>query len=395
MLQAINERGERIIPSNFSAKEIKLLRQQTFYCPICKEKVIIRAGPKVIPHFAHLATSTCVTVKTNETNYHKQAKIQLFNWLQLQQFPVQLEKYLRPIKQQTDIFVKYKRENYAIEFQNSQLVAEDFINRINGYKRLNINSLWLIGTKRLKQVALFTFRIPASFQSLINVPSVHDPSNIIFYCPYEKRFTILTDLYFVSTNLVFALPHYIPIQRATFHHLFLQTNFPQKKLLQLWLEKKKSFRLSVYPVYGQERQFRQWLYEKKLHVEQLPSIIHLPIRLQFKLNSPLWHWQSKLVINKLNPLRVGAVIHQDDCIKEIIPYVAEYDKTIAKAVIEQYFTYLEAGKWFVKVNQYEWRKLRSFRFYRYIEDALIGDQLFIQHLIREMCAKKMLYTHKC
>src|SRR5699024_12473256 len=43
-----------------SQDKIKHIRYRTnFYCPTCEEKVIVRAGPHMIPHFAHYSKSKC------------------------------------------------------------------------------------------------------------------------------------------------------------------------------------------------------------------------------------------------------------------------------------------------------------------------------------------------
>lgn len=391
VLQAINEQGKSIIPSKYPRNELKKLRKQAFFCPICKEKVILRVGSKVIPHFAHHPTSTCESARTNESIYHKRAKFQLYQWLQKQQIPVQLEKYIAQIQQQADLLSKYHDRQIAFEFQSSHISSEQFKMRTDGYHRVNITPIWLIGANRLKKVAPYTYRISHSFLPLINDHPHQNQSNLRFYCPNKKRLTILADLHFIRPNLAVALPHHFSLQHVSLNKLFMKSFIPQEKLLRIWLDKKRSFRLSPHSVYGREFTFRKWLYEKRLHVERLPSVIHLPVRLQFKLTVPIWHWQSKLVINVLHPLSIGSKIHISKCLKEIIPYVKEYDEKEAKAIVNQYFTYLTAGKWFRRVNQNEWQKIRQIRFYRYIEEAIEGDQQFINFVIKTSSTKRVLY----
>src|SRR5699024_9824024 len=110
LLQALNDRGEFIIPSTLTDLELKALRKQSFYCPECKEKVIIRAGPQVRAHCAHLPESSCSLNYGGESDYHKQAKVLLYQLLKNQFYPhVYLEKYLPNINQRPDILIKTKK----------------------------------------------------------------------------------------------------------------------------------------------------------------------------------------------------------------------------------------------------------------------------------------------
>ncbi len=52
MLQAKNKRGKMISLVSLSKAEIKELKNQdSFFCPACKEQVMIKAGLKKYPSF--------------------------------------------------------------------------------------------------------------------------------------------------------------------------------------------------------------------------------------------------------------------------------------------------------------------------------------------------------
>lgn len=384
VLQALNDRGRRIIPSNMTLKELDELRKKTFYCPICKEKVIFRHGPKVIPHFAHQRTSTCTAAKTNESVTHKRAKLQLFHWLQKQQFPVQLEKYFPAIKQRSDVYVEDKQRKLALEFQSTVIQTDDFRRRSEGYKAIGLTPVWLIDRNCLKTVLPFTYRISSRFLPLIETFPEQEPSKLLFYSAEQKRLTILTDIHFVTATKLIAFPQDIPLHEASLDHFFLNRAFPPSTLLKLWLKEKRHFRLASYPVYRRERQFRKWLYEKGFYIEQLPAAIHLPIRLQHKMNVPIWQWQTKLVLNVLHPLPIGNTIHVNRCVNVLLPFVNGKDPNIAREVFREYMKLLTAGKWFKRKDDNVWLKVRYFRFYRYIEEAVAGDERFMRHLAQEM-----------
>src|SRR5699024_9228468 len=134
-----------------STKEITILRKEKFYCPQCLERVMIRAGPKTIPHFAHHRHSNCPSHK-GESEYHETGKLILFQWLKQQQLHVQLEAFLPGIKQIPDILVTINNKRIAIEFQCSKIRVSDIIQRNKGYEKLKIIPIWILGEKLLKRI---------------------------------------------------------------------------------------------------------------------------------------------------------------------------------------------------------------------------------------------------
>src|SRR5690606_12920483 len=96
--------------------------------------------------------------------------------------------------------------------------------------------------------------------------------------------------------------------------------------------------------FGNELNWRRWLYAKGLHLEQLPSIVYLPSRQQYKMIVPLWQWQSYLVINVLIDIDVGKVIPIKRCLREIDPYIKKMYVKDAKQIIYEYFNQLASVK---------------------------------------------------
>lgn len=378
MLQAIDEQGKQIIPSLLTKREITELRKCTFYCPQCHEEVIIRAGPKVIPHFAHHPKSTCIISSSGESSYHKLAKVTIFNWLKKQHMNATLEKYLNVINRRPDLFIERAKQNIVIEFQSATISATELAKRNESFKKLNIIPIWILGNNQLKHTSPFTYRISYPFHELLH--DKVETTRLIYFCPYKQLFTVLNDLYFSNLHHAVAHSRIVSINDIKFSDLFKANYLSQRQLYKIWYDKKKTFRLSTYKVYGRELQYRKWLYYKGLHVEQLPSIIHLPIRSQYKMNIPIWHWQSKLVLNILEPLKKGTKVCVNRSMKEILPYVNKRFIHDVKEIIEQYFSLLEKAKIIKKLNQEDWVKNRDIRYHRYIEQSLKADQLLMDYL---------------
>lgn len=384
MLQALSERGELITPAKLSRAEIKELRQQLFRCPECHEKVIIRAGPRVTPHFAHLPESTCSLNRHGESNYHKRAKLLLFNWLQKQKYPkVHLEKYLPTIKQRPDILLETKKGQVAVEFQSATTSPIEISERNQGYASENIFPLWILGKNQFKNNRQhYSYRINSFHQQFIKEYGKENTTSLLYFCPEKSEFTILNDLYFYRANDALAKSRTLSLHECSnIRQLFTNRSLSKQVLLRHWYFEKKRLRTSPHRVTGKELQFRKWLYEKRLHLEQLPSIIHLPIRSQYRMNAPLWHWQSKLIIDLLDPLPIGASVTSEQCEQVIYEYAKKEMNSNLKDVINEYFYYLQTARLFKLVRYDEWIKTRDFRFHSYIEASLRADRLLIHYLL--------------
>ncbi|MCT8140391.1 hypothetical protein H1D32_23445 [Anaerobacillus sp. CMMVII] len=109
MLVAQNEEGKFLSLSslNLQKEELLELRQRKkFFCPVCYEEVIIKLGTKQAWHFAHKRKLSCIDEMEGETTYHIEGKKLLFNWLKNQELDVELEPYLKEVKQRPDLLVR-------------------------------------------------------------------------------------------------------------------------------------------------------------------------------------------------------------------------------------------------------------------------------------------------
>lgn len=383
MLQAKNEAGKFITPSLLPKEKLEKIRKTQFYCPTCNGPVILRAGPKTIPHFAHRAHGNCPTLHTGESHYHKQAKLLLYKWLHTQSFrEIYLEKYIPTIQQRPDILFKTERSRVAIEFQQVTTSTEEISKRNSGFTKEGIFPLWILGESLLQTYDSYRKTISLSFfqQQFIQNYLPQGPTQLIYFCPYKKRFTIIYDLLFTSQQRTLAKCRKIPLKQATLRSLFPRCFFPRNTLLSLWYKEKKTFRTSPHRVRGKEFQFRKWLYKNHLHVEQLPAIIHLPIRLQYIMEVPLWHWQTKLVLKLLHPLPKISQITLADCLSLLEGMVHPKRKEQLPQLVEEYFQYLIELKILKQIDRTTWRKVRPIRFFTYIEESLRADRLLLHYL---------------
>lgn len=383
MLQALNKHGDLILPSKLTLQEVNNLRNELFYCPHCKDKVIIRAGPKVIPHFAHLPKSSCRMNGTGESKYHQQAKLLLYAWLQGQSFQkVYLEKYIPKIKQRPDILIETGSRVIAVEFQSATISPNDIYARNDGYARANIFPLWILGKNQLpkRHRSAFHHELNTFTQIFIKQYRKQGPSQLLYFCPMSEQFTTLNDIYLYRPNRALAFKQTRGLHDVHLRQLFFNNKLSKHYLYNHWYREKQRFRLASYRVHGRELRFRQWLYEQGLHVEQLPSVIHLPISSQYKMSVPTWHWQSKLVIELLHPLPIGSTITTSMCKGIMKHYINKRFIKDIQNIIKEYFIYLQTSRIFIEIGDGIWKKTREFKFHRYIEQSLRADRLLIDFL---------------
>ena len=119
---------------------------QKYYCPICKEELILKRGNINAPHFAHFKNSQCViAMEDGESNEHLIGKEQLLNFIDKRNTHV--EKYLSEINQRPDLMY----QKLAFEFQCSPISRKRLAERIAGYHKLHMKSLWILGSNYRKR----------------------------------------------------------------------------------------------------------------------------------------------------------------------------------------------------------------------------------------------------
>lgn len=316
MLQAKMENGKLLLAAELPAGEISKLKEKKhpFYCPVCKEPVILKAGTKVIPHFAHRSVNHCPATEGGEGLYHYRGKLLLYRWLKRQHLDVALEQYVPEINQRPDLLLHIRGKIIAIEYQCAQIPQEEVYLRIDGYTKAGIIPIWILGANRLKRRTSIHYRVDqmtimCTYQFLPENPKV-----IYYFCPNTLQFILLSDLYLTQGNQAIAKLKTDRINKLTFKDLFHFDAFSNPELFRLWKKEKKHFRLKQRKrAYGTELAWQQWLYAKGTSIDFLPSVIHLPISSQYRMRTPLWNWQSRLCLELIDPLPIGGELPLKAC----------------------------------------------------------------------------------
>ncbi|MBB1122412.1 competence protein CoiA [Limosilactobacillus albertensis] len=122
-----------------------------YYCPGCRQRVILRRGKYKISHFAHQKGSDC-GASEGETVEHLRGKKQIYQWALKKGWQPRLEVYLPSIAQRPDILLKIDGQRVAIEFQCSPLSLERLLERNKGYQQEKIRVWWVLGSPYFRKL---------------------------------------------------------------------------------------------------------------------------------------------------------------------------------------------------------------------------------------------------
>lgn len=116
-----------------------------YYCPICKQLLILKSGDLRIKHFAHLNNCSLKDHEA-ETVEHLAGKIHLQQKFKLAGYNGNLEQYLPLLRQRPDLLLDLTSgKKLAIEYQCAPLTVEALCQRTQGYLTHGIQCWWILG----------------------------------------------------------------------------------------------------------------------------------------------------------------------------------------------------------------------------------------------------------
>lgn len=293
MLQAVTKQGERIILALLTKTEITNIRSKlNFYCPICNQMVIVKAGSKQIAHFAHKQQNSCEFSGGGEGAYHEHGKLDLYQWLRKHNLDPELEKYFPEIKQRADLFFRIGGKKVVIEYQCARISVTSIIKRTKGFQSLRITPIWVLGGNRFKRKAKGSLYITSTELHFIQRLSSKKALQLLYYCPNQKQFALFHNLMLTGRKETLGNLTFIALKDCRLTQLFPLFKEPS---YQLWQKEKEYLRINI-PIQANklERQWREWLYLKKQSTQTMSAWIHLPVPDQWKMTVPPWNWQSRL-----------------------------------------------------------------------------------------------------
>ncbi|WP_265456185.1 competence protein CoiA [Enterococcus sp. HY326] len=261
MYVAKNSRG--VLVNLLQIEKSQPLIKETYYCPACRQKLILKAGNVKQRHFAHCAKKTCESFSEGETAEHLAGKALLFNWDQ----EAQLEVSLASIGQRADVLLP----QLALEFQCSPLSTAKLEKRVAGYKKMNLQQWWLTG-ERLKEGVL---RQGSSHFCLFNQTfGVH----FWHLNTSKKSIELYTHLLTMSKQKSFKRKIF-NFQEQPLSQIFGDRNSVPSIVCSTkkdWQQQKLSVQKKLYYCLPEILQIQQALYRRGSHLLQLPEILFAP-----------------------------------------------------------------------------------------------------------------------
>lgn len=380
MLQAKSNNGAFVTLARLTVPEIENIRKNhQFYCPSCNQQVIIKAGTKIIPHFAHLSKVNCPSNEGGEGAYHEKGKLMLYQWLRAQNLQVNLEVYIKEINQRPDILLIIDHRRIAIEFQCARISIKQIQKRNKGYRQAGITPIWILGANRFKRNGQYHLKADQFTQQFMHQFSLTHPLKLIYFCPDTLQLTTIQDLYFTKKEQVIGHFSFQTLRTLRFTDIFFRHPFSKRVLYDHWKKEKERFRLQPRKhLFGREREWQQWLYLKQTHIEFLPSSIFLPVATQYLMHSSPWDWQSRLCLDIIDPLPIGSHFSMKSCeniLQGHIQHRISYPLVQStESPIREYLLLLEKLKIIKQKSRHYFVKSKPIEFFGHIEKSIKGDR---------------------
>ncbi|WP_181444544.1 competence protein CoiA [Bacillus sp. 03113] len=303
MFTALTKNGKlfRIFEQN-NPKVLKEIRaKEEFFCPECREKVILKIGNKRLSHFSHANRKACISNAERESEYHINGKLHLFHWLQKQGLNPELEPFYPSIRQRPDIAFIYKNRLYAIEYQCSVISEELFIKRTLHYRKKKIIPVWIIGGRRVKRKSQNKVQFSA-FDYLFLTKNANNQWVFPSYCPQSRTWILLDHISPISS--LHALSNFTiqKLDEISFRELFIPASYTFSMLD--WKIAIRNYKHTLVLRHSKaDKAFLQELYQNSLNPFLLPPFIGIPIPQAHLFETAPVLWQSYIVMDHFLPLQ--------------------------------------------------------------------------------------------
>lgn len=384
MFTAITETGEIINLFNRKEKDdLTWLRHTPLYCPECKGRVLLKMGEKKITHFAHERIECCSSNGEAESRYHLQGKLQLYQKLAELNLHPQLEPYYPEIKQRADISFVFHNKQYVIEYQCAVISPQLIKKRTDGYRKVNIHPIWIIGFCHLKKWNPIKLKLSAFIYQFFIL--YRKQYLLLSYCPNNRAFYLIQNPIPISISQSFVTTFFYPLVKIEREPPLIPI---QKWHFAYWREiiHQQKTKDVHYPT-RTNTQFLKELYTHEFHPHFLPPFIGIPLKEGFLLETPPLYWQATIFLDnfkekkKIYPLqKIYANFHKRIKSRQIkgrnFPFITETDWRNA---VKQYLDLLVKLKVIEEVKPQFYRMLykKNIRNYEHqeLEEAMFYKQL--------------------
>jgi competence protein CoiA len=307
MLQAQLDDGRMILLAAYRKEQIQFFRQAHFFCPACRKPVKIRAGKKVIPHFAHVHIQDCEMDGKGEGLYHLRGKLQLYQWLKNQGYTVNVEERIPNAQRRPDLLVHAKDgKKIAIEYQCASISDDELISRNEVYQQRGIKAVWILGGNRLKRTSTYLLHLPKKEQRFLMKLNQNLPLQMLYYCADTQAFCNVQHILLTGKKQTVGQFYFRSLKQTRFPQLFHPLPKHQQAIELAW--KQLQSRTVAKPLTYAPRSVKKWImqtYEKGYLLQDIPVSVLQPVEAQYSLSVPPFIWQTDLWLNQLHPATVG------------------------------------------------------------------------------------------
>ncbi|WP_075617317.1 competence protein CoiA [Paenisporosarcina indica] len=304
ILTAVKDHSEVFtITQHMSREQLLQLRNTSqFTCPQCENPLRLKIGKVVIPHFAHIVINNCLTsFSERESPGHLKGKQQLTEFFARTGCEVAVEAYLPKIAQRPDLLIQQKGKRFAIEFQCSVISSEDVAKRNQGYKSINLPSIWLLSTpNHIHELSMGISYVKLSkfVQSFINKHQVTG-ATIITYDTTTEQFVYISQLMHIGGTAFVAKVLSLSVDQQTFPFARVKPlSIPDRQRYWHIFQQKRAryLRNRIFSSkFGAQDRFLKQCYVQQIRPENLPLYIGFPIEDSETIQDHLVEWQMALV----------------------------------------------------------------------------------------------------
>ena len=350
MLVAANQEG-KLIHSTRAADR----KGDEFSCPICRKRVLYKAGRKRIPHFAHQREENCPGMDEAESFIHLEGKNLLHEWTSQWAERAVVERYYDSICQRADIEANAEGRAFAIEYQCSPLSAKRLIERTLGYKRIEIEPVWIFHLNLLKKQGNLLWSLTSFLQSAIRISPLGFPYLLFFDCNTPKTLILLNNLIPITKELFFGQAESVALTGKSLPQIL----DPQARTILFiseWMRKRESLIRNEWRYQGITNPLLRSFYSLGIQ-SKLPRMIGIPLRSSIVFGIPPHHWQGYVILDLLDCQMKEGEIRPDGIRKRFMDRLRKREILIRDlpsvsislfTPVEEFMRFLEKTEYLIK-----------------------------------------------
>ncbi|MBP3041523.1 competence protein CoiA [Bacillaceae bacterium Marseille-Q3522] len=378
MLSALNESGKMITLGRMDKKPE---RKENFYCPVCREKVLLKAGSQKIAHFSHLPNKSCTDYMEAESQYHLSGKLQLYEWLEKLRLQPVLEPYYQNIKQRPDIGFANR---FVIEYQCSSIPQQLFTKRTMQYKNHHYHPLWILGEKNIRRKGSIKVSL-SKFHYFFLRKNKANQWFIPTYCPQTKQFIFLHHITPVSSRNAFASIQTSSVDSFYFSDFFQQIKPP---ILQIesWKREIQQQKAGISIHASVNDTFLRKLYRNQLNLMLLPPVVGIPVESSIFIETSPLIWQGYLFIDHFYSKKQGDFVYftsiYDSFLWHIkkreirLRFLPQIEDVNLKSPIKAYLRLLDLLGYAKQIENGKYQVLKKIEIFPSIPEQMAAEELF-------------------